>query len=426
MGPDGSGSWYVLQNTGNGFQDAGCWISNINYINLPLDGLHAMPADLNGDGKMDMLLGPASDGSWYALISFGYGFRAQSFGSGYGDFDVNRVRGLDVNGDGLTDIVLGPDSSGNVYAMESTGSWGPSGFTSGFVDKACGELGGQLDGIANNGNIRVMDVDGDGRQDLVVGPDGSGTWWTSQGIQQAPDLLVRVRNGYGGSSTVQYQPSTRFPNRQLPFPLQVATSVTTDDGNGTQATTQYSYAGGYFHPGEKDFRGFASTTMTGPPWPGGAKTQTTTYFHQGNDVAIGVNNPAVATAFMKGKQYRVIAGDTVSSVYWITETTYRAPDAGLAYFYDPPVDVFRSFCASPGTCGRQTHTRLHYDSYGNVDREDRYGDTSDASDDRTVIRVFARIRPRGSWDRSAGDDVHGHRRVQSSFVEPDRADRDPL
>jgi len=72
-----------------------------------------------------------------------------------------------------------------------------------------------------------------------------------QGIQQAPDLLVRVRNGYGGSSTVQYQPSTRFPNRQLPFPLQVATSVTTDDGNGTQATTQYSYAADISIPGRR-------------------------------------------------------------------------------------------------------------------------------------------------------------------------------
>jgi len=144
----------VLQNTGNGFQDAGCWISNINYINCRWTA--CTPCRPTSRRRQDGYVAwPCLGRSWYALILFRIWIPRTELGSGYGGFDVNRVRGLDVNGDGLTDIVLGPDSSGNVYAMESTGSWGPSGFTSGFVDKGMWVSSAvSWDGIANNGNIR--------------------------------------------------------------------------------------------------------------------------------------------------------------------------------------------------------------------------------------------------------------------------------
>ena len=123
---------------------------------------------------------------------------------------------------------------------------------------------------------------------------GIGGRW--EGLRQAPDLMVSVRNGFGGSIGVQYQPSTAFQQTQLPFALQVVSTLTTADGNGLTATTQYSYSGGYFQVAEKDFRGFAATTVTGPAWPSGARPTTTTWFHQGNDVAIGANDRAPRSA----------------------------------------------------------------------------------------------------------------------------------
>ena len=92
---------------------------------------------------------------------------------------------------------------------------------------------------------------------------------------------------------------------------------------------------------------------------------------------------------MKGKPYRVIAGDTVSSAYTLTETSYQAPDPATPYSFDPPEDVYTSSCASSTSCGRQSHVHLTYDSYGNATRIDDYGDTSDSLDDRTILRHFA-------------------------------------
>jgi RHS repeat-associated protein len=385
---DPGGAWYVLKNTGSGFAAPQYWVTQTYAAWATGNGPQRIrPMDVNGDGKADIVVGPDASGNWFVMLSTGASFADRgawltgAYGAWSNDPNPLRIRPLDVNGDGMKDIVIGPDGSGTWFVVQSTGT--------GFSDS-----GGWVAGIgvapwdqaANQDRIRAMDVNGDGRGDIILGPDASGNWYGGLGLYPASDLLTHLRNGYGATTTIEYQPSTRFSNTQLPIPMQLVTAISIDDGNGLIAKSEYAYQGGYYHLKEKEFRGFASATVTGPVWPGGARTQTTTYFHQGNDVLVGANEPSGPVGYMKGKPYRVVAGDTVSAAFTLTETTYQ--DAAVAPYFDPATQVVTSYCANATTCGRQVMTTISYDTFGNAAREDHYGDTSDPNDDLTIVRSF--------------------------------------
>ncbi len=171
--------------------------------------------------------------------------------------------------------------------------------------------------------------------------------------------------------------------------MQTVSAVETNDGNGHSSTTQYDYAGGFYHTGEHDFRGFNHVKVTGPA---GAITET--WFHQGNDIAVDVNDPNVSAGYMKGKPYRVKSSDSSGHVYSETTTSY-AQDTTAPWFNPPMEAISCTDDSGPCTNGKQTKVRYadatgapYYDSYGNLTREDQYGDTGTSSDDRTIIRSF--------------------------------------
>ena len=203
-----------------------------------------------------------------------------------------------------------------------------------------------------------------------------------------PDLLASINNGISGSTAVAFTPSTQYTNTQLPFPIQTVSSITTNDGNGNVSTTTYSFSGGFYHIGERDLRGFNYAKVTGPVGPNGEQTIAETWFHQGNDLTVGTNTPNVPNGYMKGKPYQVNVSDGQGHLYTSVTTSYAADTDGNAPFFTPPLQVDTSICDG-GTCGKQTRTVYTYDSYGNITREDQYGDLSDTTDDRTVVRAFS-------------------------------------
>ena len=147
--------------------------------------------------------------------------------------------------------------------------------------------------IDNDSAWAVGDYSGDGRTDLYFlwteGNNGTNRLYSNPSL--LPDRMVSLANGLGATTTIAYTPSSAYDNLQLPFPLQTVSKIATDDGYGNVSETTYAYAGGFYHIGEREFRGFQSAKMTGPLGPFGERIVTDTWFHQGNDTAVDVNQP---------------------------------------------------------------------------------------------------------------------------------------
>ncbi len=187
-------------------------------------------------------------------------------------------RYIDINGDGLPDLIVNyttPYPRRAVYI--NTGA--------GFVQQ-------------NNINLPIdfMTFDSDGAQDNSVQCDdftGSGlpdclfykgyessssgkAYYRNQNFDHStqafgtvPDLLIQIENGFGGTTTVSYKPSSAYLPGQpdavpadaavttfMPFTQQLVSTITASDGMGQSYTTLYRYAGGFFDKRRHEFRGF--------------------------------------------------------------------------------------------------------------------------------------------------------------------------
>ena len=256
-----------------------------------------------------------------------------------------------------------------------------------FVEENWGIIGPRLDSELVAIRNVYADFNGDGKTDWLYHHPTDNSQRMYLDPSPFSDLVKVITNGIGGSTTIEYTPSTEYANTQLPFPIQTVSKITTDDGNGNVSGTTYEYEGGFHHIGERDFRGFNYVKVTGQAGPSGEQTITETWFHQGNDTAVDLNDPDVADGYLKGAPYRVKVTDSQGNLYSETTTTYTADDNGQAPFFSPPASVVTDICDGTA-CSKQTRTDFTYDSNGNVTREDQHGDTGTTSDDRTVVRTY--------------------------------------
>lgn len=398
MGPDAAGNWYWMESTGDGFQSRGPISSNYAYFVENPGLIHSM--DINGDGLQDIVLGPDAVGNWFYMLATGDGFvdagpildeNGAPFADivyGYFASFPGLIHTMDVNGDGLEDVVLGPTHLGDWYLVQSTGR--------GLSNKhriihAFGEAF-----FGQRSLIRTMDVGGDGRPDIVLGPSLFGNWYVIQPAGIFPDMLAKIENGMGGTTNIEYRTSTELTNLQLPFSLQVVKKMTADDGNGIVAETTYDFSGGYYAFGERDYRGFRQAVVHGPAGPDGEQTITETWFHQGNNTAVDFQNPEntaddpfVSVGYMKGKPYYNKVTDGQGNVFSKTITAYQM-DVTAPYF-NPPSEVRTSICDGDGVCGIQTKALMAYDANGNVTREDMYTDVNSATPYRYSIKTYSPV-----------------------------------
>ena len=83
-----------------------------------------------------------------------------------------------------------------------------------------------------------------------------------------PDLLTDITTPLGGTVSVEYTPSSEWTNERLPSVFQTVSAITTDNEMSgafqTIARTEYAYAGGKWHYGERRFLGFETITTTLP------------------------------------------------------------------------------------------------------------------------------------------------------------------
>lgn len=233
-------------------------------------------ADVNADGKADILYGFYYYGTNYTGAWVASGSACTTSGcawissptlappnvfSGKDGTDSAWDAGLrlaDVNGDGRLDLLRGWYNYGSTYF----GSWlnQPGGWVDApayrptfcFVGRTTGAPSGWDYGSP------AVDVDGDGRADMLRAFEGL-PYETRTVSGPVPDLIFAVNNGLGGRIEVAYETAPRLrgvmdPDSESPgipngSPVPLVTGVTTSDGRGGAYRVEYTYGDARWLPG---------------------------------------------------------------------------------------------------------------------------------------------------------------------------------
>ncbi|MCP5007045.1 MAG: hypothetical protein GY941_24340, partial [Planctomycetes bacterium] len=115
----------------------------------------AQYADMNGDGKVDLIF-QSNSNEFYVSLSTGSGFASPSIWMDHGEsFQAGRARYADMNGDGKADLIF-QSNSNEFYVSLSTGS----GFASPSIWMDHGDT-------FHAGQAQYADMNGDGKVDLI-------------------------------------------------------------------------------------------------------------------------------------------------------------------------------------------------------------------------------------------------------------------
>ncbi|WP_337739619.1 toxin TcdB middle/N-terminal domain-containing protein [Agrobacterium vitis] len=189
-----------------------------------------------------------------------------------------------------------------------------------------------------------------------------------------PNLMTGMTTPEGAKVAVRYAPSTKWQNTYLPFALQAVSSIALDDGRGTVATTDYSYAKGLYLPSKRKFMGFGEVTKTLPLANGQTVRNTVTTTYLQDMATIGL--PAVTR----------YAGDTTNSGK-VTTNTYIANNASIPYTALKQATETQYLESG---ASRSVRSEWAYDTYGNVFQETSFGRTDTGGDEATTVyrRVY--------------------------------------
>lgn len=149
-------------------------------------------ADVNADGKLDLLLGNNTSGAAAVLLGTGMGSfgAAATYGTGYGSYP-RGIAVADVNGDGRPDLLTANSniSVAGVFLGTGAGAFGP--ITTYYTG-----LGSTPFGLV------VADVNGDGKPDIIT-PNNS---------SDSAGVLLNATTFLAGRATLPGTSATLAPN----------------------------------------------------------------------------------------------------------------------------------------------------------------------------------------------------------------------
>lgn len=336
-----------------------------------------LPMDVNGDGKSDLLhiFTFGTRNHLRVWLSTGDAFVLGSEQQGALFSASNWYIAIDVNGDGRSDLVEMDPENFSFYRRQIWLSDGV-GFVAGAAD---------LDtGYSANTQFLAADVDGDGLSEMVelyptVGGLGRGRRVWLMGSELYPDLLSTLRRGMGGSTSVEYAPSSAWENVNNPPLSQTATAVTSDDGRGGVATVHYAYADGLHDRVERRFLGFRFERQTKPCVEDEASCPYVEIEYR-QDLAAASKPERVDEYSGDGELLR-------SRMLEYTTNDDVVPRTALTTgIWQHTLGAADAEC--PGPQCKRTYTSRRFDAYGEIIWETDHGDYDADGDEDTTLTTF--------------------------------------
>jgi len=326
-------------------------------------------ADMNGDGladivrirKGDIRYWPGrGDGTFGTgpLGCAGGSFSTNSFvqmedSPWYTDPDNSGLRLNDVNGDGTADLVQIRFKNADIWYNVDGNGW---------QDRRI--LNNTPASPSYQQRVRLVDMNGSGTADILWG-DGLAYKYVDLSGGTRPWLLNRVENGLGKATEVSYTTSTaemldaREANNdwseRCPTVLHMVERVTVRDNLGTvgrpdgEYVTEYTYRDPHFDGVQREFRGFAETTVRTVGDANSPTSESRTEFLLGrrpDGLQVWEDNPHEA---LKGLPSVAETYDPATGVYLSTTGTtyalrklYEGPDGrGVYVAFAKQTDAWR-------------------------------------------------------------------------------------
>lgn len=377
----------VALNNGTGWvNQSGTWMIPVSFLALKDTG--ARLVDINGDGLPDILLANSSNHNVW--LNNGTGWTPSAAWTIPGDFTNagypdTGVRFVDIDGDGLVDLV---DNIANA-STSTNNTWVNNG--TGWVLNNTWQIPEPLVWNATNVGRRLADVNGDGAADIIVSDNNNQYVWIKN--PATPYVLSSITNEYGGTTSINYTFSTLFNNTgsdgisDIGFPILVVQRISKNNTiNGSQNTVgvyNYSYANGKYNYTKREFRGFGTTTEQQP------EAIITHYFYQ--------DSPR------RGKEYET---DIASPNGTLLLRTTRDYNTTYQYgIYNISLRAVTNYQYDGKSTPRITNTTYVYDWFGNPLSITEQGDVSITGDERTTNYTYAYNKNAWILDHPARDTI---------------------